>query len=153
MARMTVWDPVRDFVSLRDAMDRLIEDSVVRTGARPAERRARGLCRPSADAWEDGDAIFVEMDLPGVNADEVDVMYEQDALVISGEFVDRAAGDETEREWLMRERPCGQFQRRFALNVPLDLDNVSATYNEGVLTLRLPKSEATKPRKIEVKSG
>ncbi len=153
MARMTVWDPVRDFVSLRDAMDRLIEDSVVRTAGRPAERRVGGFCRPAADGWEDGDAIFVQMDLPGVNPDEVDVMYEQDALVISGEFVDRAVGSDEEREWLMRERPCGQFQRRFALNVPLDLDAVSATYNDGVLTLRLPKSEATKPRKIEVKAG
>jgi HSP20 family protein len=150
---MTVWDPVRDFVSLRDAMDRLVEDSYVRTPQEPVGRPA-GMCRPRVDAWEENDVLVVAIALPGVNPDDVDVTYEKDQLVVSGEFVTSPElEEESERDWLIRERPFGPFQRKFAVNVPLDIDSVTASYSDGILTLRLPKSEETKPRRIAVSTG
>lgn len=147
--RLTVWDPMREFVTLRDAMDSLLEGSYVRSPSGSSEApQAAAYCRPRADAWETEDAIVVEIAVPGVSPEQVDVMLEKDVLAISGEY----SAPAEERDWLLRERPCGQFMRRFAINVPVDVDNVDATYHDGLLRLSLPKSEAVKPRRIDVKA-
>jgi len=141
-----VWEPLRDFVSLREAMDRLVEDSFI-PAFKGGDVRANGSYRPAADAWESADAVVVELALPGADPNSVEVTYEQDSLTVSGTLPERDA-DQT---WVLRERPRGGFQRRFALNTPIEVEKAEATFKDGVLTLRLPKSEATKPRKINVR--
>jgi len=146
--KIRVWDPMRDFVSLREAMDRLFEDSVVQ---RPVNGRsgAGGQFQPAADAWESEDAVTIELALPGAAPEDVDITYEKDSLVVRGSTAPRAE----DKTWVLAERARGAFQRRFALNTPIDVDKAEASFQGGVLTLRLPKSEATKPRKINVRAN
>lgn len=144
---MRVWDPMRDFVTLREAMDRLVEESVVRTPR--AEGGRNGQYRPAADAWETADALVIELSLPGIDPQDVEVTYEQDQLTISGKRPEPAE----ERTWILRESARGAFERRFTLTSPIDADGVEAHFHNGILTLHLPKSEATRPRKIDVRAN
>lgn len=145
--KIRVWEPMRDFVSLREAMDRLFEESVTPAARGNGESRSTSYHQPAADAWESPDAVVIELSLPGVDPEAVDVSYEQDSLVISGELPGRA----DEHSWVLRERARGPFQRRFTLNTPIDVEKAEASFKDGILTLSLPKSEATKPRKINVR--
>lgn len=136
-------DVVPDMLSLRQAMDRLVEDSVVRW---PAGATRTGAITPAVDAWEEGDMVIVELAIPGVAPDAFDVTIERDTLVVSGEVPARA----DDKTWLIKERPHGRFERRFDLSVPLNTDKIVATYTDGILRLALPKAESVKARKIEV---
>ena len=142
------WGPAADFVpemlSLRQAMDRLVDDSLVRWPA--AAARGASALTPAVDAWEEGDTVVVELAMPGVAPDAFDVTIERDTLVVTGEVAPREEG----KTWLIQERPRGRFERRFDLSVPLDVDKIEARYTDGVLRLVLPKAESVKPRKIEV---
>ncbi|HYN87842.1 MAG TPA: Hsp20/alpha crystallin family protein [Ardenticatenaceae bacterium] len=147
------WNPVQEMVSLRDAMDRLFQDSFVRmpkagNGDGNGHSSAHYLI-PPADAWETEDELTIELAVPGVDPQRVDVTFEQDALLISGQIEAPAENP----NWILRERARGAFQRRFNLSVPVDVEKVEARVHNGILTVRLPKSEAIKPRKIAVKSA
>ncbi|MDQ4076667.1 MAG: Hsp20/alpha crystallin family protein [Chloroflexota bacterium] len=137
-----------EFLTLRNAMDRLFQDSF--------ERRQRGgrgyeepYLVPRADAWESQDEVTIEMAVPGVNPEDVNITVEQDTLTVQGRFPERAQ----DKNWILQERPIGQFQRRFTLNVPVNVNKVEANYRNGLLILTLPKSEESKPRKIQVQAG
>lgn len=143
--KIRLFDPMRDFVSLREAMDRLVEDSFVRTPR--GGNGADGQFRPAADAWESEDAVVIELSLPGASPDDVEITYEQDTLVIGGSVPAR----DDAHTYVLAERARGPFQRRFTLNTSIDVDKAEASFHNGVLTLRLPKSEAIKPRKINVR--
>jgi HSP20 family protein len=112
--------------------------------------RAFGAAFPGVNVWEDGDNAFVEAELPGVTMDdlEVDVMGNQ--VVIKGE---RNIPDEPGGVYRRRERPQGRFSRRLTMPWDIDADKVEATLQLGVLTTKLPKSEAAKPRKVPVKAA
>ena len=143
------WSPVTDFMpdvlSLRQAMDRLVEDSVVRWPA-TGNVRHNGVLSPAVDAWEEGDTVIVELAMPGVAPDAFDVTVERDTLVVSGEV----PGRDQDKTWLIKERAHGRFERRFDLSVPLDVEKIKANYADGILRLELPKAESVKARKIEV---
>jgi HSP20 family protein len=100
------------------------------------------------DAWRDGDEFVVEFDLPGVSPDSVDLDVERNVLTVKAE---RPAlnGD---RELIAAERPRGVFSRQLILGDNLDTESVGASYNSGVLTLRIPVAEQAKPRKIQISS-
>ncbi|MDQ4076920.1 MAG: Hsp20/alpha crystallin family protein [Chloroflexota bacterium] len=136
-----------EFLTLRNAMDRLFQDSFNRW-----QQTGNGDERvlvPRADAWESEDEVTVEMALPGVSPENVDITVEQDTLTIQGTFPPL----DQNKHWILRERPHGTFQRRFNLHVPVDVNNVSANYRNGLLILTLPKSEESKPRRIEVRQA
>lgn len=143
------WTPMTGFMpdvlSLRQAMDRLVEDSVVRWPASAADG-VGGAIAPAVDAWEEGDTVVVELAMPGVAPDAFDVTIERDTLVVTGEVPARA----DDKAWLIKERPQGRFERRFDLSVPLDVEKIEARYADGILRLVLPKAESVKPRKIAV---
>ena len=119
-----------DIVSLRDAMDRL------------------GTLAVPVDLWETKDAYHLRADLPGVTPDELEINATSESLSISGEVKGQA--DVTEDGWLRQERRVGKFQRAFSLPVAIDPSKVEATFENGVLSLVLPKAESTKPRTIKV---
>lgn len=100
------------------------------------------------DAWRAGDEFVVEFDLPGVDPDAVDVDIERNVLTVRAE---RPALN-GEREVLAAERPRGVFSRQLILGDNLDTDNVAASYDSGVLTLRIPVAEQAKPRKVMISS-
>lgn len=107
------------------------------------------LARPSAmplDAWQDGHQFIIELDLPGVDPDSIDLDVERNVLTVRAE---RKAPPK-EREMLMAERPRGVFSRQLILGDTLDVESVQAGYDGGVLTLRIPLAAKAKPRKIKI---
>ena len=105
--------------------------------------------RPTAmplDAYRVGDTFLVELDLPGVDRDSIDLDVERNVLTVRAERRLRA----TDADLLMAERPKGVFTRQLVLGDALDTEHVEATYDAGVLTLRIPVAERAKPRKIQV---
>jgi HSP20 family protein len=109
------------------------------------------LARPSVmpmDAWRDGDTFHVEFDLPGVNPDSIDLDVERNVVTVKAERPQRAS----DVELIAAERPRGVFSRQLILGDNLDTEHIAASYNAGVLTLRIPVAEQAKPRKISITS-
>ena len=107
--------------------------------------------RPAAmpmDAWRDGDTFEVEFDLPGVSPESISLDVERNVVTVRAE---RAALD-GERELLAAERPRGVFSRQLVLGENLDTEHIQASYDTGVLSLRIPVAEKAKPRKIAITS-
>jgi HSP20 family protein len=107
------------------------------------------LARPSVmpmDAWRDGDMFYVEFDLPGVDPESIDLDVERNVVTVKAERPARAS----DAELIAAERPRGIFSRQLFLGDNLDIDRISAGYDAGVLTLRIPVAEQAKPRKIAV---
>ena len=111
------------------------------------------VARPSAmpmDAYRLGDEFFVHFDLPGIDPDSIDLTVEQNVLTVRA---DRPALGPQGAEMLVTERQTGTFTRQLFLGETLDIDNLEANYNSGVLSLTIPVHEAAKPRKVEITSG
>ncbi len=100
-----------------------------------------------ADAYRIGDRFYIHVDLPGVDPDTIDVEIEKNSLTISAE---RRWDRDEETQVLLNERPSGSFSRQFYLGEGLDIENIEAGYDHGVLTLAIPVAEAAKARKISV---
>ena len=124
-------DPFRDF-------DRLTE-AVLGTRARPATM--------PMDAYRENGSFVVHLDLPGVTVDSIDLTVEQNVLTIHAERKP-PVGDSSER--VVDERAYGVFSRQLFLGDTLDADQLSASYEAGVLTLTIPIAEKAKPRKVEI---
>jgi HSP20 family protein len=109
------------------------------------------LARPSVmpmDAWRDGDTFHVEFDLPGVDVESIDLDVERNVVTVKAERPTRAS----DAELIAAERPRGVFSRQLILGDNLDTQNITASYDGGVLTLRIPVAEQAKPRKITISS-
>jgi len=98
------------------------------------------------DAWREGDMFVVELDVPGVAADTIDLDVERNVVTVRAE---RPSPDDN-REMLAAERPRGVFSRQLVLGDTLDTDNITADYDSGVLTFHIPVAEKSKPRKISI---
>jgi HSP20 family protein len=126
-------DPFRE-------LDRFTQQALG-TAARPAVM--------PMDAWREGDVFFVEFDLPGIDQDTLDLDIERNVVTVRAE---RPAVDPN-RDMLATERPRGIFSRQLVLGENLDTDRIEASYQEGVLRLRIPVAERAKPRKITIGRG
>ena len=146
MTRIARWDPVRDMITMRQAMDRAMDESF----ARGAETRGTGAWLLPMDAYVTEDAIVIRADVPGITPEDLDITLEGDTHAIRGEI--KRERDET-RKYVLLERPTGKFERTLTINTPIDHDKVEASFKDGVLTLTLAKAEAVKPRQIAVKAG
>jgi len=138
------WDPFREAISLRDAMNSLLQESFVRPGG-------MGQTAQTAlplDISENENEFVVKASLPGVKPEDVQITVHGDTLTIRGES--KAEEEKKGEQWHLRERRFGSFQRSVALSTPVNSDRANAHYEHGVLTLTLPKSEAAKPRQIKV---
>jgi HSP20 family protein len=137
--------PFGELMSLRSAMDRLFEDSFVR---RPL---GAGLDTPTSlplDVTRTADELIVEAALPGIKPEDVDITVEDGTLSIRGEF--REEQRSGEGETLVQEIRRGTVARAVTLPTGLEPDRASATFEHGVLTLRIPKAESVKPRQIRI---
>jgi HSP20 family protein len=141
----TRWDPFAEFEELYDRMGWLM-DAIWGGFGRPADTAAWS---PLADVSETDDAYLVEVDLPGVKKDQVNVEVTGGELVITGEITQR------ERTGALRRatRRQGKFVYRTTLPGDVDPGKVTASLADGVLTVRVPKAETAKPRRIEITSG
>lgn len=149
---MTRWDPFRDMLSLREAMNQLLESSYIRPGTAGGGTEGRGGVQSLAlDVAEREGAYLVTASLPGVKPEDVDVSVLGDTLTIRAE-----TKGEQERQsggYLLRERHAGVMQRSVTLPNTIDAEGVAADFEDGVLTLTLPKSRASMPRRIEVRTA
>jgi len=147
------WSPFDDLRSVQDEVNRLFEQRYGNPRQAPARREnvSSRVWAPPVDVLENASEILVRVDLPGVKKEEIQIEMTGESLSISGH---RGHPDEGNSEQLVRtERAYGPFQRTFTVGVQLQQDAVTADYEDGVLTIRLPKAEAVKPRRVEVKIG
>lgn len=113
--------------------------------------RGYGATYPGVNVWEDGDNAFVEAELPGMSMDDIEVDVMGNEVTIKGE---RKIPDPPQNGvYRRRERPQGAFSRMLTLPWEIDAEHVEAKLHDGVLTVRLPKSESAKPRKIKVQAA
>jgi len=139
-------NPWREARTLRQAMDELFEDSFVRPREGQMERTERRLRLP-LDVYTTPEEIVIIASLPGLTPEEVDVTIDDDRLTIRGELRPPLQNV----DYLFQERAYGPFSRTLTLNVPVETDESEAVFENGVLTLTLPKAEESKPKTIEVK--
>ena len=102
------------------------------------------------DLYRSGDHFVLHCDLAGVDPESVDINVDGRVLTIRAE---RTARTDTDVHWLRRERATGTFERRLSMGDGLDLENIAATWDQGVLTLTIPVAEKAKPRRIQINSG
>jgi HSP20 family protein len=149
MANLTRFDPFGDMITLRQAMDRLFEDSFV---SPLTWRTLEGeSVTPALDVHQTPDDIVVTASLPGMDPKDVDITLTGQTLVIRGEF--KADEKVTRDQYLYRERRFGSFSRQLQLPVRVEGEKTEATFQHGVLTLRIPKAEEVKPRQIQIQAG
>jgi len=141
------WDPFRDAISLRDAMNSLLQESFVRPGEMSASTGSASL---PLDVSETEDSFIVKASLPGIKPDDVQITVHGDTLTIRGES--KAEEEKKGEQWHLRERRFGAWQRSISLPTPVNVERSDAQYEHGVLTLTLPKSEAARPRQIKIGS-
>lgn len=150
MTDLARWDPLRGSVSLRHAMDRLLQESFVRPfGSWPfldGEEQTLAL-----DLSETADKLVVEASLPGFDADDVDVSIVGNTLTIKGEKKQEEEKEE-KGKYHLRERRYGAFQRTITLPVDVDADATEAVFENGELKLTMPKVEEAKRKRIELKA-
>ena len=147
MATITRWDPFQDVLSLREAMNQLMEESFVR----PTTAQNGKNFVPALDLSETGEGYLVEAALPGVKPEDVEITVENNVLTIKGET--RQETDSKERNFHRLERRFGSFQRTIGLPTTVKADAIQASLTNGVLRLEIPKAEEVKPRKISVNVG
>jgi len=139
--------PFGDLLSLRQAMDRLFEESFVNPGT---WQFGDGQLVPMDVVAGEGE-IVVEAILPGVKPEDVEITVEGNALTIAGDTT--SASPTKEGSVLLKEIRRGRFTRTLTLPDGLEPDRATATFEDGVLTLRIPKAEQVKPRQIKIKTG
>jgi HSP20 family protein len=148
MANIVRWDPFGDMLSLRQAVDRLFEDAWVQPSATNAAGAAGML---PVDLYETAEDVVVTASVPGVTPEDIEITVQADVLSIRGASRTEEVTDQA--KYHRRERRLGQFVRQLALPVGVDSDRAEARFENGVLTLRLPKAEQAKRRRIEVRSA
>lgn len=141
------YNMVRDFVSMADAMNRMFDARTydyTRNGGH--DGAAKRVWRLPIDAWTGEESFTIKAYLPGVNADDVDITFEGEELTIRGHFPAAEEGV----DFVKNELFHGDFERRLAFNVPVSVDGIEATFENGVLTLVVPKAEEIRPKQIKV---
>ncbi len=143
--RQDLWDPFANLSDIQQEMNRLFNTSLGRT----ATRDLNGLFAPAIDVAEDKDNYVVKAELPGLTKDDVSVTLEDNYLTIRGEKKHEA--EDKGANYHHKERAYGSFSRTIGLPTTVDAQKIGAQFKDGVLQVTLPKSEAAKPKQIEVK--
>jgi HSP20 family protein len=139
------FEPTGEFVSLREAVDKLFEDSFIR----PFNGFGTTTTFP-VDLTETKDEYVLKGSLPGMKPEDVSIETTADGITIKGEF--KQETEAKEAEYLRKERHYGKVQRSFALPLAIDPNKVEASFDYGVLTIALPKTEIVKPKTVTVKA-
>ena len=143
---LTRYDPFREILAIRNTMERLLASEM--TGTATVQPATLGL---ALDVAESENEYMVKASLPGINPDDLEITYTNNILTIKGEV--REEQELEEARYHLRERSYGSFARSIILPAGVESDKIEANYEAGVLTLRLPKAEEIKPKKIAIKAG
>ena len=145
MSNLTRWEPIREMMTLREAMDRLFDDAFTRPVG-----IAGGSVAPALDLYQTDDEVVVKAALPGLKADDVQISVTADVLTLRGEF--KQESEQKEATYHVRERRSGSFERSVLLPTDVQTDKARANFENGILTIALPKAETVKPKLINIKA-
>jgi HSP20 family protein len=143
---ITRWDPFREMLTMRRAMDRLMENSIKDQDEVPQADWSLAL-----DVVENDDSYLVKASVPGVKVEDIEVTYNKNLLTIRGEIKEEA--EREQGQYHLRERRYGTFTRTISLPSAIKSDAIHADYKDGVLTLQLPKMEEVKPKRIQINAN
>ena len=149
MSNLSRWEPTSEFMTLRDAMDRLFDDafthpsSVIRNGG------STWSSLP-IDMYQTTDDVVVKAVIAGFRPDQVQINVTGDVLTIRGEV--NQEEEQSQKAWHIREHHFGSFERSVALPVDVVSDKATAEFENGVLTIKLPKADEVKPKTISIKA-
>jgi len=148
MANITRFDPFREMLSLREAVNQLFEQSFVQ----PTSLLRSSLMSVPMDVYETEQGYQIKALLPGVNADDIELTARQNTLTLKGQF---PATVESEKSvnWLIHEIGSVAFERSITFDKPIDADHITTEYSQGVLSIFVPISEAGRPKRISVKTA
>jgi len=148
MTVLTRWEPFREFATLQDRINRVFRDSY---GAGQDDSLTTSSFAPAVDVYEDEHKVTLKIEVPGIDEKDIDIRVENNTLTVHGER--KIEKEEKEENYRRVERQYGSFTRTFTLPQTVDTDNVSATYDKGVLKIALPKKAEAKPKQIKVNVG
>ena len=148
MTVLTRWEPFREFSTLQDRMNRLFQDSF---GQGREESLTTSTFAPAVDVYEDAHSTTLKIDVPGIEEKDIDVRLENNVLTVTGER--KFEKEEKEENYRRVERQYGSFTRSFTVPSTLDPESVTATYDKGVLKIKLAKKAEAKPKQIKISVG
>jgi len=145
MSNLTRWEPMRNVMTLREAMDRLFDDAFTR----PVGLSGFSAI-PAIDMYQTSDEVVVKAALPGLKPEDVQISVTADVLTLRGEVKEEK--EEKDATYHVREQRYGSFERAVMLPTDVQTEKARAEFENGILTITLPKAEAVKPKNITIKS-
>jgi HSP20 family protein len=146
MSNIIRWEPAREMMTLREAMDRLFDDAFTR----PFSTSNGNWSVPAVDMYQTDNEVVVKAALPGIKADEVQINVTGEVLTLKGET--KHEEEKKEKAYHLREQRWGSFERSIVLPTEVVADKAKADFENGVLTITLPKAEEVKPKTISIKT-
>ncbi|GJQ36395.1 MAG: heat-shock protein Hsp20 [Anaerolineaceae bacterium] len=146
MSNLIRWEPAREMMTLREAMDRLFDDAFTR----PLSLTGNNWSIPAVDMYQTDNEVVVKAALPGIKAEEVQINVTGEVLTIKGEA--RQDSETKEKAYHIREQRWGAFERSIVLPTEVVADKSKADFENGVLTITLPKADEVKPKTINIKT-
>ncbi|HMU91678.1 MAG TPA: Hsp20/alpha crystallin family protein [Anaerolineales bacterium] len=146
MSNLIRWEPAREMMTLREAMDRLFDDAFTR----PLSIAGNGWAVPAVDMYQTDNEVVVKAALPGMKADDVQLNVTGEVLTIKGEI--KQKDELKEKAYHLREQRWGSFERSVILPTEVVADKAKADFENGILTITLPKAEEAKPKSISIKA-
>lgn len=143
MSDLIRWEPARDMMTLREAMDQLFNDAFTRPLGGAALTQA-----PAIDLYQDSDKVVVKASLPGFKPEDVQISVTGDVLTLRGEY--KHENDQKEKTYHLREQHYSSFERSVRLPSEIQADKANADFENGILTISLPKAESVKPRMVTI---
>lgn len=143
---LTRWDPFQEMITLRNAVDRLLDNTISPLASQQPTTWGLAL-----DVIEKDDEFVVKASVPGIKPDDLEITFTDNTLTIKGQTQEDQ--EVKEANYHLRERRFGSFSRSITLNSHINADKIQANYDNGVLTLTLPKAEEVKPKRIAIKSA
>jgi HSP20 family protein len=152
---MTVYrfsgDPFRELAALQERLNRAFDASLSRGTQQGGEELYTGQWVPPVDIYETKDKLVLKAELPGLREEQIRLRFDDGVLTLEGERkFEKETGDET---YHRVERSYGAFQRAFTLPASIAADRISASFDNGLLTVELPKRDETKPKQIKIGTG
>lgn len=145
MSNLIRWEPAREMMTLREAMDRLFDDAFTRPLG-----MFGGDTGPAIDMYQTDDQVVIKAAIPGFKAEDVQINVTGEVLSLRGEV--RQTEEKEEKAWQMREQRYGSFERSVMLPAPVNTEKAKAEFEDGILTITLPKVEEARPKTIAVQA-
>ena len=145
MSNLIRWEPMREMMTLREAMNQLFEDSFTRPLSASAISNT-----PTLDLYQTNEEVVVKAAIPGYKSDDVQISVTNDVLTLRGEF--KREDEQKDATYHIREQHYGSFERSVMLPTTVQTDKAKAEFENGILIIKLPKAEAVKPKVINIKA-